>query len=171
MKLVYLLLLLTSLSCCAKNEIDLTAEENETMANLYPEFDRVFYENFSDTGNETVVKLRSHSDAHQFSIYRISIRLSVAGKRRIYIMTPTFCDSTSTSSISYIRTGEKNIAYTLFCRHEQKVLTPNSRQGERYLIDLLNEENAMTVHFWERPITFDAFGFSEAWLSFGGDAL
>ncbi|TNZ87819.1 hypothetical protein CGK40_23010 [Vibrio parahaemolyticus] len=172
MKLLFLMLLILYMhSCNAKEQIDLTISDNEKMATLYPEFDMIFSENFSYTGNETLVKFRSKTDANAFSIYKISILLSKTGERRIYIFSPESCKSSSSYTTSYIKTDKRNISYTVFCSNSQQVMTPRSNHGARYLIDLLNNEEFVTLHFPERQVTFDAFGFSSAWLNFGGNAL
>lgn len=172
MKLLFLMLLIPFVcSCYAKEQIDLAVSDNETIATLYPEFDMIFSENFSDTSNETLVKLRSKTDSNTFSIYKISILLSKTGERRIYIFSPGSCKPSSSYTTSYIKTDKRNISYMVFCPKGQLIMTPRSNHGTRYLIDLLNKEETVTLYFPERQVTFDALGFSSAWLGFGGNAL
>lgn len=172
MKLLLLMLFIPFVhSCYAKERIDLAISGNEAIAALYPEFDIIFSENFSDTGNETLVKLRSKTDSNTLSIYKISILLSKTGERRIYIFSPGSCRPRSSYTTFYIKTAKRNISYTGFCPKGQQIMTPRSNHGTRYLIDLLNKEETVTLHFPERQVTFDAFGFSSAWLGFGENAL
>ncbi|TOK04593.1 hypothetical protein CGH72_08375 [Vibrio parahaemolyticus] len=171
MKILLLMCFFLSHLCYAKSQADFTISDNETISTLYSEFDTILSKNFSETGNETVVKFRSKADYNKFSIYKISILLSKIGERRIYIFSPEPCKPSSSHTTVYIKTNKKNVSYNLFCNNTQQIMTPKDSQGTRYLMDLLNKEETVTLHFSGQQVTFDALGFSTAWLNFGGNAL
>lgn len=142
------------------------------LVKLAPEMDLISSENFNDTGNEAVIKLRDRNNFKKINIYSISILLSLSGEQRVYIITPEFCEKKSNKTTTYfLKTEGKNVVYTSFCYNKKKAYTPKENQGNRYLIDLLNEENAIAISFSERVIKFDTQGFSNAWINYGGNAL
>lgn len=153
---------------------DLTHPEYQKLASLYPSYELLRSLNFDETGEyQSIVGFKHKKENKNWdAVYSAKIGNSVNGTQNIYIEMAQQCtEENKKIGMITINTNGQNVRYNKFCNGKEVYIIPLSKAGNRYLVRQFKNDKLVKFKFPNINITFDAQGFSNAWDSFGGDAI